>query len=213
MRKFLVMVAVALATATVLIYSFRANIEEAAYDKLTENMFVPADSDSFDPGPALGSTFPGVRALYQNREINLLNEFAGTNGIAFVASRSLDWCPYCMKQMIQSQQYKPDFDAAGIALVAITYDNPDLQQRFIDKFGITIPVLSDIEALTFKTLGLLNTDYVPGDPQYGIPYPGMIVIDAQGQVVGKLFLEAYSVRVDSPAALAFAKEALGVDPQ
>ena len=207
------MAAVALATATAFIYIFRVDIKESAFNKLTENMFVPADNDSFDPGPALGSTFPGVRALHQGREINLLNPFAGTNGIAFVASRSLDWCPYCMKQLVQLQQYKADFDAAGISLVAITYDTPDLQQQFIDKFGITIPVLSDINALTFKTLGILNTDYVPGDPQYGIPYPGMIVIDTQGQVVGKLFLEAYSVRVDSPAALAFASEALGLAPQ
>jgi peroxiredoxin len=213
MKRILVMAAVALATATALIYIFRVDIKESAFNKLTENMFVPADNDSFDPGPALGSTFPGVRALYQGREINLLNPFAGTNGIAFVASRSLDWCPYCMKQLVQLQQYKADFDAAGISLVAITYDTPDLQQQFIDKFGITIPVLSDINALTFKTLGILNTDYVPGDPQYGIPYPGMIVIDTQGQVVGKLFLEAYSVRVDSPAALAFASEALGLTPQ
>lgn len=213
MKRILVMAAVALATATALIYIFRVDIKESAFNKLTENMFVPADNDSFDPGPALGSTFPGVRALYQGREINLLNPFAGTNGIAFVASRSLDWCPYCMKQLVQLQQYKADFDAAGISLVAITYDTPDLQQQFIDKFGITIPVLSDINALTFKTLGILNTDYVPGDPQYGIPYPGMIVIDMQGQVVGKLFLEAYSVRVDSPAALAFASEALGLAPQ
>lgn len=213
MKRILVMAAVALATATALIYIFRVDIKESAFNKLTENMFVPADNDSFDPGPALGSTFPGVRALYQGREINLLNPFAGTNGIAFVASRSLDWCTYCMKQLVQLQQYKADFDAAGISLVAITYDTPDLQQQFIDKFGITIPVLSDINALTFKTLGLLNTDYVPGDPQYGIPYPGMIVIDTQGQVVGKLFLEAYSVRVDSPAALAFASEALGLTPQ
>ncbi len=213
MKRILVMAAVALATATALIYIFRVDIKESAFNKLTENMFVPADNDSFDPGPALGSTFPGVRALYQGREINLLNPFAGTNGIAFVASRSLDWCPYCMKQLVQLQQYKADFDAAGISLVAITYDTPDLQQQFIDKFGITIPVLSDINALTFKTLGILNTDYVPGDPQYGIPYPGMIVIDTQGQVVGKLFLEAYSVRVDSPAALAFASEALGLAPQ
>jgi hypothetical protein len=39
----------------------------------------------------------------------------------------------------------------------------------------------------------------------------MIVIDPAGVVVGKLFLEAYSSRVDSAAALAFAKTALGLD--
>jgi peroxiredoxin len=210
MQRFLVLVAVALATATALVFTFRGDIKEAAYDKLTENMFVPADNDSFDPGPTLGSSFPGVRALYQGRELTVLNELAGENGIAFVASRSLDWCPYCMKQMIQLQQHKSDFDAAGIALVGITYDEPALQQQFIDKFGITIPILSDIDALTFKTLGILNADYAPGAPQYGIPYPGMIVIDNQGKVVGKLFVEAYSSRVDSAAALIFARQVLGL---
>ena len=40
---------------------------------------------------------------------------------------------------------------------------------------------------------------------------GMIIIDTRGVVVGKLFLEAYSSRVDSAAALAFAIEALGLD--
>ncbi|MEP6390539.1 MAG: redoxin domain-containing protein [Halioglobus sp.] len=213
MKKVLVAAAVALATATALVYMYRVDVKEAAFEKLTENMFVPADTDSFDPGPALGSNFPGVRAVYQGREISVLSEFAGPNGIAFVASRSLEWCPYCMKQMVQLQAYKQDFDAAGIALVGITYDKPELQQQFIDKFGITIPILSDVDALTFKTLGLLNTDYVPGDRQYGIPHPGMIVINPQGQIVGKLFLEAYSARVDSAAALAFASQALGLEEQ
>ena len=97
-------------------------------------------------------------------------------------------------------------------MVAITYDDPALQQAFIDKFAITIPVLSDVDALSFKTLGILNEDYMPGDFQYGIPHPGMIVIDPAGKVVGKLFLEAYSSRVDAAAALAFARTALGLDP-
>lgn len=39
----------------------------------------------------------------------------------------------------------------------------------------------------------------------------MIVIDPDGNIVGKLFLEAYSSRVDSAAALAFAKTALKID--
>lgn len=71
-------------------------------------------------------------------------------------------------------------------------------------------MLSDINALSFKTLGILNTNYAPGDSRYGIPHPGIIVIDSNSRVVGKLFLEAYSSRVDSVAALAFAKTALGM---
>ena len=154
--------------------------------------------------------FPGVRATYQGRDINLIQEFAGPNGTAFIATRSAQWCPFCMKQMIQLQEHKAGFDQAGIGMVAVTYDEPALQQVFVDKFGIQYPILHDVDTMTFKTLGILNEKYAPGDSAYGIPHPGMIVIDRNGIIVGKQFLEAYSVRVDSAAALAYASEALAV---
>ena len=210
MKKALLIGLCALLTAAALLYLFREPVKQALYARITADMFVAGDSDAFDPGPALGSQFPGLRASYQGREVTLLDEFAGENGTVFIASRSLDWCPYCMRQMIQLQDNAAAFAAAGIGLVAITYDEPRLQQAFIDKFGITIPVLSDINALSFKTLGILNEDYQRGDSRYGIPHPGMIVVNPNGEVVGKLFLEAYSSRVDSRAALAFAKEVLGI---
>lgn len=213
MKRILIIASVALLTAVALIYPFRGEFMEATYDKLTENMFVPADTDSFDPGPALGSLFPGVRATWQGRELNLLNEFAGPNGTIFIATRSAEWCPYCMKQMIQLQEHKSGFDDAGIGMVAMTYDAPELQQAFVESHGIDYPLLHDVETLSFTTLGILNENYAPGDTAYGIPHPGMIVIDSKGVVVGKLFLEAYSVRVDSAAALAFAKQVLGLAPQ
>jgi len=211
MKKVLISIATLLALVIALGYLFREPLKDIALDRLTRDMFVPADNDEFDPGPAIGSRFPGLRANYQGRAVTLIEEFAGVNGTAFVASRSLDWCPYCMRQMIQLQEYKAAFDTAGIGLVAMTYDDAALQQAFIDKHGITIPILSDENALSFKTLGILNEDYAPGDFQYGIPHPGMIVIDIGGRVVGKLFLEAYSSRVDAAAALAFSKSALGLD--
>jgi peroxiredoxin len=211
MKKFLTLTAALLVLVIALGYLFREPLKEAAFDRLTRDMFVPADDDDFNPGPAIGSRFPGLRATYQGRAITLIEEFAGDRGTVFIASRSLDWCPYCMRQMIQLQESKPGFDAAGIGMVAMTYDDPARQQAFVDRHGITIPVLSDNDALSFKTLGILNEDYAPGDFQYGIPHPGMIVIDTGGRVVGKLFLEAYSSRVDSTAALAFAKSALGLD--
>jgi peroxiredoxin len=209
MQRVLIVLALVLLLATGLLYVFKDRMKEAAYEQITRDMFIPADTDQFDPGPAMGSRFPGVHALYQGQEVRLLTPFAGEHGTVLVALRSLDWCPFCMKQMRQLQQYKADFDAAGIGLVAITYDAPALQQAFIDRNGISIPVLSDIDALTFKTLGILNEQYSGDEFQYGIPHPGMIVIDPRGVVVGKLFVEAYSSRVDSAAALAYALRALG----
>ncbi len=213
MKNTLKLLAVLLLLALALAYVFREPLKELVFTVLTQDMFVASDNDDFDPGPAVGSQFPGLQATYQGRTITLINEFAGVNGTVFLASRSYDWCPFCMRQMIQLQDNKAAFDAAGIGLVAITYDNPALQQPFIDKFAITIPVLSDVNALSFKTLGILNQNYAAGDPRYGIPHPGMIIIDPDGQVVSKLFLEDYTTRVDATAALAFAKTALGMDRQ
>ena len=198
--------------ALVLVYLLREPLRELAYAQLTQDMFVTGDYDEFDPGPAVGSHFPGLQANYQGRTITLIEEFAGANGTVFIASRSFDWCPYCKRQIIQLQEIKADFDAAGISLVAITYDQPALQRAFVERHNIAIPVLSDTNGLSFKTLGILNRNYSPGDSQYGIPHPGMIVIDPHGTVVGKLFLEAYSSRVDSTAALIFAMSVLGLAP-
>ncbi len=210
MRKTLLTVFLLLLVATVLGYLLRQPLKEFAYEVLTRDMFVARDTDAFDPGPALGSRFPGLRASYQGRDVTLIEEFAGRNGTVFIASRSLDWCPYCMRQMIQLQQHSADFEAAGIGMVAMTYDAPPLLQAFATRHDITIALLSDVGALSFKTLGILNDQYRKGDFEYGIPHPGMIVINPQGEVVGKLFLEAYSSRVDSAAALAFAEAALGI---
>ncbi len=211
MKRIIYIAGFALLTAAALLYLFRGEVEQAALDKLTENMFVPTDDDAFDPGPAIGSLFPGVRATYQGRELSLINEFAGPNGTVFIATRSAEWCPYCMKQMIQLQATKHEFDAAGIGMVAMTYDDPALQKAFVDKYGIEYPLLHDLDTMSFKTLGILNQEYSPGDSAYGIPYPGMIIVDSNGIVVGKLFLEAYSVRVDSAAALSHARKALGLE--
>jgi peroxiredoxin len=193
-------------------YLYREPIKQRVFTQITQGMFVAVDNDDFDPGPAINSHFPGLQATYQGRSITLIDEFKGVNGTAVIASRSFDWCPYCVRQIIQLQENKAGFDEAGVGMVAISYDDPVLQQAFIEKFNITIPVVSDDNALSFKTLGILNKNYKPGDFQYGIPHPGMIVIDSQGKVVGKLFLEAYSSRIGAAAALAFAKTALGLDP-
>ena len=82
-------------------------------------------------------------------------------------------------------------------MVAITYDSPELQQAFIDDQGITFPLLSDIDAMTMKTLEILNTEYSPGDDSYGIPWPGIFIVSPAGKIVGKVFLEGYATRVEA----------------
>ena len=93
-------------------------------------------------------------------------------------------------------------------MVALTYDAPPLQQAFVDKFAITYPVLSDIDAASVTRLGILNTDYKPGDANYGIPYPGVFIVRSDGTVAGKVFLDGYATRVSAEHVLAYAQRVL-----
>lgn len=89
-------------------------------------------------------------------------------------------------------------------MAAITYDSPELQQIFIQEQGIAFPLVSDIDAITMLSLGILNTEYSAGDDNYGVPWPGIFVLNPNQQIVGKVFLEGYSTRVDASAVLEYA---------
>ena len=54
-------------------------------------IFLDEDTDSFDPGLPIGAEFPAIRALFQGREIDGIDEFMGDRGLAFFALRSVDW--------------------------------------------------------------------------------------------------------------------------
>lgn len=73
------------------IYLFRAQLWEVVKEKITADMFIPADTDNFSPGLAIGTTFPSVKAIYQGREISGVSQFIHDKGMIFIANRSADW--------------------------------------------------------------------------------------------------------------------------
>ena len=56
-----------------------------------DNMFLDEDSDDFDPGLAVGESFPDIRAIHDGQEITNLDAFMGERGVALFAVRSADW--------------------------------------------------------------------------------------------------------------------------
>jgi peroxiredoxin len=109
---------------------------------------------------------------------------------------------------VQLQEHLAEFQAAGLGVVAMTYDAPDVQNRFVRKFLIGYPLLSDVEAKSVRALAILNTEYQPGHDAYGIPHPGVFVVSPEGTIVGKLFIEAYESRVDATSVLGYARAVL-----
>ena len=56
-----------------------------------DNMFLDADTDSFDPGLPIGAQFPAIRAISEGREINGVEDFIEDKGLVVFAVRSVDW--------------------------------------------------------------------------------------------------------------------------
>lgn len=70
--------------------------------------------------------------------------------------------------------------------------------------SITFPLLSDEGSATIRAYGLENEDM-------GIPHPGTLVLDAQGVIRAKLFIDGFRKRHD-PQELVEVARALGGSP-
>ena len=93
-----------------------------------------------------------------------------------------------MTQLGELQDALTAFQAAGIKLYAISYDEPDALAAFAKAHGIEYPLLSDADSALITRYGILNTLIEAGEvPFYGIPFPGTYVVDESGVVVEKFF--------------------------
>lgn len=83
-------------------------------------------------------------------------------------------------------------------MVAISYDSGAILKRFATKNAIAYPLLSDPGSKTIDAYGIRNKE--APERWSGIPYPGTFIIDANGVIRSKLFLEGYRER-HAPEAL------------
>jgi peroxiredoxin len=84
----------------------------------------------------------------------------------------------------------------GIGVAAITYDSQEALDRFRLKHSITYTLLRDVDSRHIKAFGILNTQYEPGSLGYGVPHPGIMLIDRQGVVRLKFAVPGYRDRPD-----------------
>jgi len=75
-------------------------------------------------------------------------------------------------------------------------------KSFADRQHITYPLLSDTDSRVIRAYNILDETTKPGTPTYGIPYPGVYVVDVEGRVVSKYFEDGYQDRVSAADILA-----------
>ena len=99
--------------------------------------------------------------------------------------------------------------SAGLGLTAISYDSPAILKAFSERQHIAFPLVSDPQSQIIRSFGILNPQPKPGTPTYGIPNPGVYVLDSHGVVASKYFEDDYRER--DTAALILMKQ-FGIAP-
>lgn len=154
-----------------------------------------AQNVSIDVGPTVGDKAPSLNVIDQKKMTMNIKDLTAEKGLIVLFFRSADWCPFCKRHLIELNGYADKFKALGYGVSAISYDSTDTLNEFSKLNTLTFPLLSDQSAATVKAYDILNTQYKMGDENYGIPYPGVVIINAKGDVAYKYFFEGYRKRV------------------
>ena len=82
----------------------------------------------------------------------------------------------------------------GINIATMTYDSVDTLKIIEENQSIEFPLLHD-EGITYvNALGILNEDYDPDSRAYGVPHPGIFLLDLNGVIQAKFAEEGFRAR-------------------
>ncbi len=93
--------------------------------------------------------------------------------------------------------------AAGLQIVGISYDDSKVLKTASERMKITFPLLSDPESKTIDAYHIRN-EAAKGKSE-GVPHPGTFVVDQEGVIRAKLFLEGFRERHTTEALIDAAK--------
>lgn len=95
---------------------------------------------------------------------------------------------------MQLSEVSNQFTSIGVEILTVTYDSNEDAKVFFDQRNLTFPILFDDQSKVIKQLGILNPGPKPGDRFYGIPYPGIFLVDSDGVIRAKFAEESYRDR-------------------
>ena len=103
---------------------------------------------------------------------------------------------------MELQQHLEAIRKQGLGVAAISYDSVGALKNFAERQRIAYPLLSDPDSKIIRAFDILNETVKLGTLTYGIPYPGVYIVDVHGKVVSKYFEDDYKDRVSTADILA-----------
>ncbi len=109
------------------------------------------------------------------------------------------------------ERTRSDLAALGLGLCSVSYDSVEILRDFAARRGITFPLLADPDSVIIRRFGLFNEQVEPTSRDYGIPHPGILLVDASGVVRERFFEEKFYHRMTMPAVLSRLGMAMAVE--
>ena len=170
---------------------------------------VEAALENAEYGPVIGEVLPISSLLSSEGQPIELTSLVGENGGVVVFARSVSWCPYCQKQVVELKSAQGELDEMGMKLSVITYDEVKDLSRFAAENGIDYQLVSDTESSTIIANNLLNEGMEQGTRFYGIPHPAVVVLANNGEVRNLHVDTDYTVRPSNADVIALAADVNG----
>ena len=74
-------------------------------------------------------------------------------------------------------------------------------RHFAERVGITYPLLADTDSKIIRAFDILNTNIPEDHEWYGVPFPGIYVVDANGIIKAKYFEQDHRERYTADSIL------------
>ncbi len=102
---------------------------------------------------------------------------------------------------MELEQNANQFKKLGLNVAAVSYDSVKALHAFAQRKAIHFPLLSDSDSKVIKELGILNNTVAANSPFFGIPNPGIYIVNAKGGIEAKYFEDDYKERFTAAGIL------------
>ena len=128
---------------------------------------------------AIGDQAPELSILDQDGKLVTLKSLKGKQVVLYFYPK--DDTPGCTRESCDFRDTESQIMRAGGTIVGVSLDGQESHQKFIKKFGLPFPLLSDESAAVSKAYGVYKEKNMYGKKYWGIER-STFVIDAEGKV-------------------------------
>lgn len=129
----------------------------------------------------VGDQAPSFEANDQNGNVISSKEFKNKKWVIYFYPKDLT--PGCTTQACNIRDNYSLLKENGISIIGVSMDDERLHQRFIEKFDLPFPLLSDTEKIVIELFGVWGTKKFMGKVYDGI-HRTTFLIDETNTIVG-----------------------------